>query len=178
MRGTDNGSTRGAASTGPRLLMMSTDRCPIGAGWHARRNGAGDDCSCAIDGRSTKTSPSQPAAANCNRRRCSLRICGNQHSNAPKLALFNTCSAAQIRSFCLSAAMRRMLFKRMPSACSAPACGVHGGASRTNVLPDWLSEDKAGASRRHSPMPGPASSNSVKADEGQPLPGSSLSSAA
>ncbi len=66
----------------------------------------------------------------------------------------------------------------MPACASAGANTVCGGASRTMVLPACESRLSTGASKRNSPPPCCAHSNSVNMEGGQPPPGNSALSCA
>lgn len=168
----------GELATGPRRLITSTAICPSESARHSKRNGAGEDSSCADAGRNTKTNPSLLFAASCKRRKCSALACGSQHSNAPKLALFKTCSTAHKRSAGFCACTINTCLRSMPNCTSAGAKTRCGGASKMMVLPACVNAFSTGASKRNSPPPCCAQSSSVSTEGGQPPPGSSLLSRA
>ena len=168
----------GAAACGPRRLNTSIDNCPCAAARHKRRKGAGEDSWRAMAGRNTKLKPSPSPAANCRRRKWSGLACGSQHSKAPQLALLSICSAAHNRSPGFSDCTSKSRRTSMPACARAGAHTWCGGASKMMVSPAAARRDSKGASRRNSPSPCCAHSNSVKTEGGQPPPGNSRSSAA
>ena len=166
---------RGCSRAGPRRLAIPISTPPT-ADLRVRRKGAGEDWLAADSGRNMKNSVSLPWAATCRRRKDSGRILRAQNSSAAQHPERNTWSAAHRASL---AWVGRSHSKRSGAGCQARQAaiwGICGGCSSTmGCCAGSLAS--AACSRRSSPAPGPAVSNSVRLPCGHPPPGSSADSA-
>ncbi len=170
-RGRNSASARG----GPRRLTKES-RIPADAGRRASRSAAGDaSCSCA-SGRIIHSVVSLPCAARCNRRSASGRICACHRISAPQLPLRRICSALHSASALRAALIHNSRSCGRPQTDQAAVCGTCGGCSSA-MRPCLAIAASAGRSSCISPMPGCASSSSIRAERGQPPPGNSRSSA-